>query len=380
VVFGQISKEPYVLGSEVLAAEERYTLDLRNVPVSQVVASVTALAQSAGFEVERRGGVVRIGKAAEAVEESIVYRPRYRSARYLADVVQSVTGARSVLARSLRKSEDLQGARPAMAGQGGQIAPAQVQGSPSSVEGQIDRSEVDQIAFSVVPKDAVKVRKLLADLDTPTAEIVLKAVVYEVGVNRADGSAVQLAVHVAGLSGVLAGNVLSGASLKFSSGGIEAVLSALDADSRFKSSSRPQLRVKDGVQARFSVGQDVPVVGQVQVDKNGNPVSSVEYKQSGVILTATPEIRQDVIELVLNQELSNFVLTKTGVNNSPTLIKRSVNTRLQLVPGEVVMLAGLEDETEDESTSRVPFLGWLVGQDRTRKRSEILVFIEAVKI
>lgn len=182
------------------------------------------------------------------------------------------------------------------------------------------------------------------------------------------------------LSGTIAGNILGGVSVKFAQGGIEAVLSALDADVRFKSVSRPQVRVRNGAQARFSVGQDVPVLAGSQLDKNGNPLQSVEYKQSGVILTATPEIREDVIELQLQQELSNFVLTKTGVNGSPTLIKRSVNTKLGLVPGEVVVLAGLQDDQQDETQNRMPWFGWLLGQDRQEKRSEILVFIEVVRI
>jgi type II secretory pathway component GspD/PulD (secretin) len=377
VAYGELSKEPFVLSHEVLESNERYTVDLRQVSTSRAVGAVADLVQSAGFEVVKRGGVVWIARPKAAEEDLIVYRPRYRSARYLADVVQSVTGARSVLARSIKGE-----AREVQPGKEVQPVAQPKASSPTSVEGQIDRSEVDQIAFNVAAKDAGKVRKLLADLDTPAGEVVLKAAVYEVGVDKREGSAVQIAASLmAGkLSGTVAGNILGGVSIKIAAGGIEAVLSALDADVRFKSVSRPQVRVKNGSQARFSVGQDVPVLGAAQMDKNGNPVQSVDYKQSGVILTATPEIRQDTIELSLQQELSNFVLTKTGVNGSPTLIKRSVNTKLGLVPGEVVVLAGLQDDQEDETQNRLPWFGWLLGQDRQQKRSEILVFIEVVRI
>lgn len=243
-----------------------------------------------------------------------------------------------------------------------------------------DKGEVDQVAFSIPAKDADKLRKLLADLDTPTGEVLLKAAVYEVGTNRQDGSAVKLALTLAGIQAGIGKTLDGGASIRLSQGGIEAVLTALDNDSRFRSVSRPQVRVKNGATARFSVGQDVPVLGAAQVDKNGNPVQSVDYKQSGIILTAKPEIREQVIELDLQQELSNFVATNTGVNNSPTLIKRAVNTRLSLVPGEVVILAGLQDDKQDEQDSRVPFLGWLFGQQRQQQQSEILVFIEAQRL
>lgn len=246
----------------------------------------------------------------------------------------------------------------------------------------IDRAEVDQVAFSVSSKEAGKVRKLLSDLDTPASEIVLKAAVYEVGTDRKEGGAVKLAASLlGGRFGVdITGNVLDGVSVKLSVGGIDAVLSALDADSRFKSISRPRVRVRNGAQARFSVGSDVPVLGNAQIDRNGNPVQSVDYRQSGIILTATPEIRAEVIELNLSQELSSFVATNTGVNNSPTLIKRAVNTRLSLQPGEVVVLAGLEDDRHEERDDRLPFLGWLIGNQHQNRQSEILVLIEAQRI
>lgn len=384
LTFGDIAGEPYVFGHELLEGQQLYSVNLRNVSKAQAVAAVSALVQSAGLDVVRRSGVVWIGKAAEVAEEVIVYRPRHRSARYLADVVQSVTGARSLLARGVSNKGAQLGARAGDEMGGGLARPRADarQAGPMSAEGQIDRSEVDQIAFNVAGKDAAKVRKLLADLDTPSGEVMLKAAVYEVGVERREGSAVQIAASLmAGkLSGTIAGNILGGVSIKVAQGGIEAVLSALDADVRFKSVSRPQVRVRNGAQARFSVGQDVPVLGVAQLDKNGNPIQSVDYKQSGVILTATPEIREDVIELALQQELSNFVVTKTGVNGSPTLIKRAVNTKLGLVPGEVVVLAGLQDDQQDESQNRLPLFGWLLGDERQDKRSEILVFIEVHKL
>lgn len=90
--------------------------------------------------------------------------------------------------------------------------------------------------------------------------------------------------------------------------------------------------------------------------------------------------RQEVVELAVQQELSNFVLTTTGVNNSPTLIKRSVATKLSLKPGEVAVMAGLVDDQNSAGNSRLPFLGWLIGQEKQLKQSEILLFIQVDKI
>lgn len=387
VTYGELARDPYVLTHEALQVQEAVSLRMFGIERDKAIAQVGNILEASGFEVRRRAGVVWIDRKKPVEEEVIVYRPVHRSSRYLSDVVQSVTGARSLSARTVRNQEAVQPVQqsihpqPVVVGNNSQVMSRPPE-SMSSAAGMIDRAEVDQVAFSVSSKEAGKVRKLLSDLDTPASEIVLKAAVYEVGTDRKEGGAVKLAASLlGGRFGVdITGNVLDGVSVKLSVGGIDAVLSALDADSRFKSISRPRVRVRNGAQARFSVGSDVPVLGNAQIDRNGNPVQSVDYRQSGIILTATPEIRAEVIELNLSQELSSFVATNTGVNNSPTLIKRAVNTRLSLQPGEVVVLAGLEDDRHEERDDRLPFLGWLIGNQHQNRQSEILVLIEAQRI
>lgn len=392
LVYTEIAPRPFVLSTALLEARRPVSLSLRDEKPEVLLAHLARLLKDNGFTVNNVGGVAWIGETKTPEDEILVYRPRHRSARYLSEVVQSVTAARAMTGAPNKTEgrENPPGKESAavVSKDGPNFAdmlsrsPQKKTASASGADSQNERLEVDQIAFTVAVKDLPKVRKLLTDLDTASGELLLKAAVYEVGFDKREGSAVQIAATLmtGKISGVIAGNVLSGVSLKLADGGLEAVLSALDEDVRFKSVSRPQVRVRNGAQARFSVGQDVPVLGAAQMDKNGNPVQSVDYKQSGVILTATPEIRQDIIELTLQQELSNFVVTKTGVNGSPTLVKRSVNTKLGLVPGEVVVLAGLQDDQEDESKNRLPFFGWLLDQERQQKQSEILVFIEVVRI
>ncbi|MBI5437639.1 MAG: hypothetical protein HY936_01565 [Nitrosomonadales bacterium] len=59
--------------------------------------------------------------------------------------------------------------------------------------------------------------------------------------------------------------------------------------------------------------------------------------------------RETVVDLDISQELSSFVATTTGVNGSPTLLKRTVNSKLSIKPGEVVIFAGLNEKKNDET-------------------------------
>lgn len=368
LTYGEIAKQAFVMTPAAVEYRQPFTVSLRDVSPSQMVESVNGMLSAVGFKVDIRGGVVHIDKLTPSDNEILVYKPLHRSARYLADVVRPLVGAQLIDRQQQQRA----------------LPPGQVQEKPpAGTERQQPQAEepwqADQVAFQVKPRDVAKLSKLLKDLDTPTGEVLLKAAVYEVGTTHQDGNALQLALSLSGLQ-IGVGGVLTGDFVKVTGKKFEGVLTALDKDSRFKSLSRPRVRVRNGAEARFTVGQDVPILGAQTLDRNGNPLQSVEYKSSGIILTAKPEIRDQVIELELNQELSNFIATSTGVNNSPTLIKRAVKTHLSLVPGEVVVLAGLQDEKQDGSESRLPFLRWLLGQQSQQQQTEVLVFIEAERI
>ena len=103
-------------------------------------------------------------------------------------------------------------------------------------------------------------------------------------------------------------------------------------------------------------GQQVPVLGAVSYQgDNSTPVQSVEYRDSGVILRVRPVVHRDVIDLDIAQELSNFVRTDTGVNATPTLIKRALTNRLSLRSGDVIVLGGLTEDRDERAKSG--FLG-----------------------
>jgi general secretion pathway protein D len=85
-----------------------------------------------------------------------------------------------------------------------------------------------------------------------------------------------------------------------------------------------------------------------------------------------------VVDLNITQELSSFVVTTTGVNNSPTLMQRSATSTLGIKPGEVVLFAGLEETHEDETNAR--FFGFNIGKKTNDSTSELLLLIEAQKI
>jgi hypothetical protein len=268
IVYGDILKQSYTFDKELIDANDTVSVNWRKLKAGQVENLMFELSKNRGFIHEKKHGVLFLAKQPQktdfdkADQEILIYLPKFRAARYLSDLVTSLTDARSLDAHGVKNpivqtDQTKKSATP-----------------PTSATVLLDLAGADQIVLLVQKIDLAKVKKLLADLDTPQGEVVLKAAVYEVGSTQGEGGAVKVVANL--LKGKIKaslGSVLPAADVVgVVEGGLDVVLAMLDQDSRFKTISRPMVRVRSGAQARFSVGQDVPVLGQATLDKNGNPV------------------------------------------------------------------------------------------------------------
>ncbi len=368
IVYGDVLHINFVLDKEVIFSDESVSISWLDFNRPKIFEFTKKILGMRGFEVDIKANVLTIRKRSDEDNDLLVYLPRFRSAKYLSDIVTKVADASPLGTRSMQGSGDMQAA---------------IQKNtevPGAASAQFNRSASDQIAYSCLKTDCQRLRKLLADLDTPEPQIVLRAALYEVGTTKGEGSALQIASKLfAGRFVASIGSVITaGDQVKLVTGGLDTVFSVLDQDSRFKSISRPMLRVKTGAQAKFSVGQSVPILGATSYDRNGTPVQSIDYKQSGTIFTVQPDIHLDVVDLNITQELSSFVPTTTGVNNSPTMLQRTATSQLSIKPGEVVVFAGLE-ESKDSATDS-SFFGFHMNSQKNKNTTEVLLFIEAVRI
>ncbi len=83
------------------------------------------------------------------------------------------------------------------------------------------------------------------------------------------------------------------------------------------------------------------------------------------------------MDLKIQQQLSNFVTTETGVNNSPTLIKRDVTTEVSLADGDIILLGGLAEQKDSKASS-----GWSFFGSRTSEsnKTDIMVMLQVRKV
>lgn len=158
--------------------------------------------------------------------------------------------------------------------------------------------------------------------------------------------------------------------------------------------SAPRLLTTDNQEAEIIVGQNVPIITQRLTNAVGTsgPVgtglaTSVAVERQDVALTLrfTPQITEgNLVRLNVLQEITDIAATAVGDVNQvgPTLTKRLVRNTVLAENGRTVVLGGLISNNQQETISKVPFLGdipglgWLFKTKRTQTRkTNLLVFI-----
>ena len=287
-----------------------------------------------------------------------VYQPQNRTVGYLSDILSGYVSGRF--------------------GNSGSISTDILNKSSSGTSNNLSRSG-DTLVYYGSKQDIEMISKILPSIDSVPDEVVVSGYVFEVQTGQYDGSGFLLAAKVISEKfNISLGSNVSATNdfINIKTGSIDAIYSLLKTDNRFSVVSSPRLRVKNNTEASFSVGAEVPVLGSVTVNGD-NATQSVEYRNSGVLFKVQPSIKVKSIDLEIQQQLSNFVATDTGVNNSPTLIKRDVSTNVVMSDGDIILIGGLAEQKDSKSSS-----GWSIFGSRAKENSktDIVVMLQVRKV
>ena len=245
------------------------------------------------------------------------------------------------------------------------------------------------------PQERDAVEATLRRLDILPLQVRIDAVIAEVTLNDnlrfgtqfffRSGEFNNLLTTVAGgaLAGAFPGFVFAGRGLN----GAPVAITALQAVTEVRVLSSPQLMVLDNEPARLQVGSLVPYLtqsAQSTLTAGAPIVSSVSYRETGVIMEVTPRVNSGgLVTLDIAQEVSDVDPTQTTVGiNSPTFSQRVVRSRVAVQDGQTIGLAGLIRDNTSRGNQGIPYLrnipllGALLGnQNNTRQRTELLVLI-----
>jgi pilus assembly protein CpaC len=163
------------------------------------------------------------------------------------------------------------------------------------------------------------------------------------------------------VGGSLSGTISSGLNLFLMGGNAMTFIRALQQQGAIRALAEPNLIAMNGQEASFLAGGEYPVPVVQSAGGTTGPTVTIIFKEYGVRLNFKPTIiDEDHIRLELEPEVSTLDFAngvRFGGFVIPGLRTRRARTGVELRDGQSFALAGLLDNNETQSLSKVPGLG-----------------------
>jgi general secretion pathway protein D len=173
--------------------------------------------------------------------------------------------------------------------------------------------------------------------------------------------------------------------------GLGLLARSLESDGNANVLSTPNMITLDNELATISVGQNVPILtGQFTTTSgtNNNPFQTIDRKEVGLTLKVRPQISEGgTIKLAIYHETSSVDKSTLSAAAGITINKRVIENNVIADDGQIIVLGGLIEDTEGDSTDKtrglgdIPIIGNLFKyQTRSRKKTNLMVFLRPVVI
>ncbi|MBI3947527.1 MAG: type II secretion system secretin GspD [Armatimonadetes bacterium] len=249
----------------------------------------------------------------------------------------------------------------------------------------------NSLIINATPESYEALQRLLAQLDTMPAQVMIEAIIAEVTLDAStklglEWNWIQNNVFngsVTTTAGLALPDLSQGPAFKLATAGgsLQATLTALSTDKRFNVLSTPRIFTSNNRQAQINISQNVPYVANYRETDAGTRTSNIAYLNVGIVLTVTPHITKNgLVNIEVSQEANELQGYTTF--QAPLVSQRSADTAITIRDGETVILGGIIRQQTDESINKVPILGDLpiVGgffrsKGKNKTKTELMVFL-----
>jgi hypothetical protein len=161
-------------------------------------------------------------------------------------------------------------------------------------------------------------------------------------------------------------NGFSPSTAFLNSQGVSALLSFLNQDADTRTLSTPRAVTLDNQETHLQVTRAIPIFNQSEgIGQAGVTVSSStpSYTNVGTILVVTPRISGTNVQMHLQPEISDTELqlsTKTvagKVNQADIFTMQKIDTSVMIPSGNTLVMGGLSQDISNRGYTKVPFLG-----------------------
>lgn len=256
-----------------------------------------------------------------------------------------------------------------------------------------------------------KVRELLKQLDIKRRQVLVEALILEVGVNESLNLSTEFSTSGGGLDGgIYASNTQGGLAnlisdptalnnftLAAASAGTLSLpngisipsqtilMNAAQNNSNANILSSPNILATDNEQAEIVVGQNVPFLASTSSNQTNlnNTFNQIDRQDVGITLRITPQISSsDFVTLNMFTEVSNVLESTANSELGPTTTIRTSETTIITKNNQMIVIGGLISDNISEAEDGVPFLKDvpIIGSlfratSENQRKTNLLIFI-----
>ena len=227
----------------------------------------------------------------------------------------------------------------------------------------------NRILFTGSGEQYAVLRSLLEQLDRPPPQVMIEVTIAEVTLTDSTRLGLEWFFTKNAMGGNFSGGTLAklglagaGIGANYVSPDLRAAFNAFASNNKVNIISRPRLTTTSGESARIQVGTDIPIItsqaaSNLQLSGGTQVLQSVQYRQTGVILGIKPTVYgNNRIDLEISQEISKQAGATSGAISSPSILNRSLSTKVSLVDGATHVMGGLMDDNFSKSNQGIPIL------------------------
>ena len=257
------------------------------------------------------------------------------------------------------------------------------------------------LIIEAIPSDHRIIEEILRRIDVLPRQVLIEATIAEIKVDNSTALGMNWAL---GKGAAEAGTGSFAAAMnKVIGSGTEAALSgftysvgvtdkwfaalnALANEGKVKVLSSPHVLASDNKEAKIDVSREVPVATGKTTVASGATVSetSIEYRDTGVILYVTPHINdRGLVTMDISEEVSELEKeVEVAGQKYPSFFKRTVHTTLTVKHGQTIVIGGLIRDKEEEDITgvpcliKIPLVRYMFGQwSKSVEKIELIVLI-----
>jgi len=135
----------------------------------------------------------------------------------------------------------------------------------------------------------------------------------------------------------------------------EAIVRALESDSRSQILANPRILVLDGQSAEVRMATDEPFTETSIAAESGRIIENVRFLQVGTILMVMPKIKEDnTIEMDISLDVSSLIDIRNGI---PVVNRNTATSTVAVKDNHVLMIGGLKFKRDINAKEKIPVLG-----------------------